>query len=413
MSTPPTSGAASGEPPHENGLESRETAESPDSSPPIVWAPPDAGSAPPAAPVPPPASVPTGPPPGPAQPPPPAGAVPPGPPPGPVPPPGPEASTAPDGPRRTSRLAIVSLVTGLLGLVPLAIAFGLAALVVLRRRTRKGKGLAFGGLAASLVWTVTAAAVAAAAVVAEFSVDRDAAGRITEGGKVHVSALREGDCYTGFGPDDVQIALVEAVPCTEPHRGEVIARVPAATPLLDGSEVCPDRTAHLETSRHYDELEPYIHAPRTMDGDEAVICAMHYIGDEPITTKLGDTLDDSLKKFEHLQVGECLKDVSGMRMYTYMRSLPCTRPHQYQVYAAFEVPYRGDPAGAPDQEYIDKKAEKGCDDRFWKGIDEQEGVEYEFTFITPTPETWHASREALCFVSLSGERPLTKSIVTK
>lgn len=402
MTTPPHSDAASGEPPHENGLEGAGAAESPESSPSTVWAPPDAGSAAPATSGPPPAAAPPVPPPPPVA----------GLPPGPVPPPRPDAS-APTDPLRTSRLAIAALVTGLLGLVPFAIAFGVAALVVLRRRTRKGKGLAFGGLAASLAWAVTAVAVAAAVVVGEFSVDRDAAGRITEGGKVHISTLREGDCYTGIEPGDIDVTLVEAVPCTEPHRGEVIAQVPVTSPLLDGTDICPGRTAFFETSSHYDDLEPYTVSSPTPGDDRSVICAMHYIGDEPITTRLADTLDDSLKKYEHLQVGECLKDVSGMRMATYMRSLPCTRPHQYQVYAAFDIPYRdGDPAVVPDQEYIDEKAEKGCDDRFWEAIDE-EGVEYEFTYITPAPETWYARREALCFVGLSGDRPLTKSIVSR
>ncbi|QFG25689.1 DUF4190 domain-containing protein [Actinomadura sp. WMMB 499] len=372
-------------------------AEPADAASATVWASPDAAVAP-AGPVPPPSRPPA--------PPPPPGAVPPGPPMHAPPPP------APAGPRRTSRLAITTLVTGLLGLVPLAIAFGIAALVVLRRPTHKGKGLAFGGLAASLAWIVTAVAVAGVMLVSTFSVDRNASGRITDGGRVHISTLREGDCYTGFGPDDARITLVDAVPCTEPHRGEVVARISTGARLLVGTDVCPARTAYLDTSRYYDDLEPYTYSPEHLGDDEDIVCAMHYIGAEPITTRLAETLDDSLKKYDYLRVGECVEELEGMRAAEYMRSSPCTKPHPYQVYAVFDLPYQdGDPAILPEQEYIDKVSEKGCDDRFWDAIDEEEGVEYEFTYITPTPQTWNGSRETLCLVGLPGDVPLKKSIV--
>ncbi|GGV04153.1 hypothetical protein GCM10010182_23020 [Actinomadura cremea] len=384
MTTPPHSDRTSGEPPQEH--EPGEAA--------TVWASPDTGAAP-APPVPaPPAGIPLGP------------------------PPPSFAPPAPDGPLPRSRLAVTTLVTGLLGLVPVAIAFGIAALVVLRRRTRKGKGLAYGGLAASLAWIAAAVAVVVVMAVSTFSVGRDASGRITDGGKVQLSTLREGDCYTGFGPDDVEITLVDAVPCAEPHRGEVIARVPTGTGLLDGTEVCPDRTAFLDTSRHYDDLEPYIHSPAYPGDDEAVICAMHYVGAEPLTTKLADTLDDSLKKPGHLRTGECVENLGGERGESWtverVRTVPCTEPHRFQVYATFDVPYQdGDPEVRPGQEYIFEATEKGCDDRFWDAIDERTGTDYEITYVTPNPLAWHSDRKATCFVGLPGGVVLEESIVSE
>ncbi|MFV2171845.1 septum formation family protein [Actinomadura sp. LOL_016] len=387
MTTPPHPDRTSGEPPQDQEPVEAATA----------WASPDTGAAP-APPVPaPPVGIPPSPPP-----------------PGFAPPAARPVPPAPTGPLRTSRLAITTLVTGLLGLAPVAIAFGIAALVVLRRRTRKGKGLAYGGLAASLAWIVAAVAVAATMVVSTFSVDRTTSDRVTESDKVHISTLHEGDCYTGFELGDIPSPLLDVVPCTDPHRGEVIARVPTGARRLPAAEVCAYRGAYLATSRYIDELKPFIHSPETLGDDQAVICAMNYIGDEPLTTRLAETLDDSLKKYEHLRVGECVKEPRGEQLAEYMRSIPCTRPHQYQVYAIFDVPYQyGDPAVLPKQEYIDRATEKGCDDRLRDAIDEEPGADYELLVFTPTPQTWNGSREAVCFVGLPDGAPLTKSIVEK
>ncbi|WP_346045995.1 DUF4190 domain-containing protein [Actinomadura chokoriensis] len=55
--------------------------------------------------------------------------------------------------RPTNRFAVVALVTGLVGMVVFAVGFAVAALVQTGRRGEKGRGLAIGGIAASLVWS--------------------------------------------------------------------------------------------------------------------------------------------------------------------------------------------------------------------------------------------------------------------
>jgi hypothetical protein len=59
-------------------------------------------------------------------------------------PPGPYPPAS--GPGRTNPLAVVTLVTGLIGMSVVALAVGIAALVQIRRRHERGKGMAIGGM---------------------------------------------------------------------------------------------------------------------------------------------------------------------------------------------------------------------------------------------------------------------------
>ncbi|OLT36955.1 hypothetical protein BJF79_06080 [Actinomadura sp. CNU-125] len=144
---------------------------------------------------------------------------------------------------------------------------------------------------------------------------------------------------------------------------------------------------------------------------------MHYLGAGTLDTRLADTLDDALKENIYLGVGECVKDLDGgyggSWIARYVRTVPCTEPHLYQVYANFDVPYQdGDPSIIPDQEYIDKVSRNGCDDRFWDAIDEVPGVEYEIAYLPPSSQAWNSDRETTCLVGLPGGTRLKKSIVS-
>lgn len=60
-----------------------------------------------------------------------------------------------------SKLAVVAMITGLLALLPLALGFGIAALVIIRRTGRRGTGLALTGIYAAWIWVLVGAAAAA------------------------------------------------------------------------------------------------------------------------------------------------------------------------------------------------------------------------------------------------------------
>ncbi|WP_344465461.1 DUF4190 domain-containing protein [Kitasatospora kazusensis] len=110
----------------------------------------------------------------------------------------------------SNRFAIASLVTGLLCCVwPLALGFGITALIQLRRRGQRGKALAVAGvvlgglgLCATVVGGVTALLLGGSVF-----------------GSVKVSALRTGQCFDRAPKLMTDRFLV--VPCGQPHFGEV------------------------------------------------------------------------------------------------------------------------------------------------------------------------------------------------
>lgn len=113
-----------------------------------------------------------------------------------------------------SKLAIAAFVTGLFALVPLAVGFGVAALVGIRRTGRRGHGMATAGLFLSAGWLIIAAA---------FGI----VGMLTHGFhkpvtiKYHEAAvfkLRVGDCVNSPNQQ-----VVTVLPCSAPHDAEVFA----------------------------------------------------------------------------------------------------------------------------------------------------------------------------------------------
>ncbi|QFG25690.1 DUF4190 domain-containing protein [Actinomadura sp. WMMB 499] len=401
MSTPPHPRTPSGDPPDSEPSDTEPS----ESASPAVWSPPDAAAAP-------------------------ADPVPPPPPPA-TPPPGsvPDASRppAPAEPRQTNRLAIATLVTGLLGLIPLTIAIGIAALVVLRRSAEKGRNLAIGGLVAALVWGVIAVASATGVFLPAFTVERDESGAITDGGTVHLASLRKGDCYTGFAPDAEDVMFVKAVPCTEPHRGEITARLPAGTaaefgtgtPFERADLLCQVHTEWTSKSRFYDDLQPYLYLPEPgggltlADREEKIVCAMHYTASGTLGTPLADTLDADRRLHDELRVGDCMAEIdtgAPSKVSGSVTLLPCDEPHRYQMYAAFDVP-ASITGKAPAQRVLDQEGQEGCDKRWNAALKNAPDADYEMLWITPTELSWYGSPEVICLVGAVGGAPLTKSIV--
>ncbi|GGV04139.1 hypothetical protein GCM10010182_23000 [Actinomadura cremea] len=337
----------------------------------------------------------------------------------------PDAVPSDAPPPRASPLALTALVTGLLGLAPLAIAFGVAALVRSRRGTSGGGRLAVGGLAAAAAWVV--AWTVLVTLVVSSSGERDRAGASLDPGQVHVSALQAGDCYTWFG-NEVRTALVTARPCDASHRGEIIALVPAdAAEKLEGGSIsresaealCLEKTAHLATSTFYRDIKPYVHLPEPgSENERNISCAAHYYGAGVLQLPLAETLEKDRTSYRDLRVGACVHERPEVGeegwIFDSVKTLPCTEPHRYQVYAIFDVPYRdGDPDRIPSDEYIVNESEKGCKERLWERIDEVPGREYAFVPLMPTSAGWEEHRKTVCFVGLPDGTALKKSIVAK
>lgn len=196
--------------------------------------------------------------------------------------PAPSFAPPPRPPRAgTNGFAIASFVLGLLGGFPLSVIFGIVALVQLRRRPRKGKGLAVAGLVLSGVWVLIIALAVTAVIVS--GPERNAAGEITDPGTVTATELTSGDCVNGVR-DGASVTTLPAVPCTEPHEAEIFAvfslrltEWPGDEAVLDEAEKgCEQRIGGYEAAMMDDQtlelmfLHPSVESWR--GGDHEVTC---------------------------------------------------------------------------------------------------------------------------------------------
>lgn len=158
--------------------------------------------------------------------------------------------------RETNGLAIASLITGILAIVPVAIVLGIIALVQIGRRGDNGKGLAIAGITISCAWVVIA--VVGIVVLVNNIIVRDDDGRIVEAGLVDELSLVPGDCVDD--PEEDAIAL-RGLPCEDAHDAEVFARFRLKGDGWPGSgnirrratAGCRNRLRELH-SREYDAL---------------------------------------------------------------------------------------------------------------------------------------------------------------
>ncbi len=116
---------------------------------------------------------------------------------------------APPPPPTTNGWAVVALVTGLVALVPVAVAAGVVALVQTSRRPQAGSGLAVAGLVLAAIWTVLGGLVLLGSVLA---------GELRLGRVADVGTTSAGTCLRlGSEPGEVAVP----VPCDLAHDGEV------------------------------------------------------------------------------------------------------------------------------------------------------------------------------------------------
>jgi hypothetical protein len=124
-------------------------------------------------------------------------------------------------PRPLNGLAIAALVTGLVGLVPIAIGLGIAALVQISRRGHRGTGLAVGGMCAAGVWTVLIGLFLVAGFSGTFDYSR-------EGDLADVASTTVGACLDEHPP--------VVTDCSTPHDLEVYYAPPLRASYWPGEE---------------------------------------------------------------------------------------------------------------------------------------------------------------------------------
>ncbi|WP_165964279.1 DUF4190 domain-containing protein [Actinomadura sp. KC216] len=317
---------------------------------------------------------------------------------------------------RTNRLAIVAFVTGLCGLVLLAVGFAIAALVQAGRRGERGKGLAVGALVVSAVWAITAAVALAVAVGSLVTADRDESGQVTGKDRVLPAALRVGDCVTDFEAGSLRTP-VTALPCTEPHESEVVAQAELPEGDFPGNrrihelstDACYLKTIRFLKSRHYEHLEPYLIMPTKTNwdaGDRNVLCLLTYTGPGTITLPLAQTLDPKLKYWTELAYGDCFgKSDSDAPT---QRVLSCTQEHWSQVYAVLTMK----PGPYPGPRAMERKADATCEKQLKKAFGKRPYPEY-YSFYYAEKFEWDGGiRTVVCF-GTSEKRLLKKSMLPR
>ncbi|MFG2971843.1 DUF4190 domain-containing protein [Streptomyces sp. NPDC048331] len=223
--------------------------------------------------------------------------IPPSPPPGPghswPPPPAHPGWAPPPGygqqPPALNGFALASLLSGLLCLPPLGIAFGIAALVQITKRGDRGKVLAIVGLVVSVVMT-GALAFTAERLLSSVDDRFDALSRYVdvEGELTDLDALRVGDCFNVPGGDLIdERPVTYRIDCARVHHGEVTA-AEVLEVAEDPESRAADRTAEDTCWKAQDEYamdtwalpeyaEMFYYAPSReswRQGDRALVCVI-------------------------------------------------------------------------------------------------------------------------------------------
>lgn len=106
----------------------------------------------------------------------------------------------------------------------------------------------------------------------------------------------------------------------------------------------------------------------------------------------GDSPDDGLPSETFggapipYEVGDCFMEPTPD--YGHVQFVDCADPHDYEVYAEFELPDTDDGA-YPGDDRVFYRAEEGCIDAFegFIGVPWRESV-FDFAYVSPDEETW-------------------------
>jgi hypothetical protein len=199
-----------------------------------------------------------------------------------------EPDSAESSAEPVSKLAVVALVTGVLALVPIAVACGIAALTGIRRTGRRGHGMAMAALFISAAWVITGSAVGIVAVLTH-GFQKPVTIKYRESA---VFTLREGDCVTMPNGQ-----VVSVLPCTTPHEAEVFATfsLPAsawpgtAAVKQEASSGCESRLAgYLNPQLAISLSQSYVFPDKVAwtAGTRTVICEVRASSGQPLTASV-------------------------------------------------------------------------------------------------------------------------------
>src|SRR5262245_32655153 len=169
---------------------------------------------------------------------------------------------------KTNWWAVVSVITGAIGMVLLSVVFGLVGLNR-AKHGQGGRGLAIAGLVLSGLWVLGAAAL----VVFMLTIGR---------GTVSATDVKVGDCRKEI-PGNTKVFTVDTVGCDEPHAGEVFAvlmmpegEFPGQSAIDEYQNKCePALASYAPSAITDDSVQLYVLYPTEetwKQGDRAVTC---------------------------------------------------------------------------------------------------------------------------------------------
>ena len=179
----------------------------------------------------------------------------------------------PSGPQRpggTNGWAIAAFVVGILGGIILSVIFAIVALVQMKGRHQRGRGLAIAALVISTAWIAIIISVIAY-------------GLSTQGKSVQSTDLNTGGCIKDAYESELPTS-VKRVRCDRPHYGEVFAVLtqsngapyPGGQPAMARGEDCGpkffDYAPNSPEGQVFSVALAYSTAQAWANGDRSVVC---------------------------------------------------------------------------------------------------------------------------------------------
>jgi hypothetical protein len=170
----------------------------------------------------------------------------------------------------TNGWAIAAFVVGILGGAILSVIFAIVALVQIKGRHQRGRGLAIAALVISTAW------IAIITAVISYGIS-------TQGKSVQAADLNTGDCVKDSYDDDLP-TWVKRVRCDRPHYGEVFAVLtqpdgtpyPGDQPAMARGEACGskfvDYAPNSPEGPVFGIAVAYPTAQDWANGDRSVVC---------------------------------------------------------------------------------------------------------------------------------------------
>lgn len=142
-------------------------------------------------------------------------------------------------------------------------------------------------------------------------------------------------------------------------------------------------------------------------GGVAIFAGTGGFDDETTRNDRGEIIESGGLGAFAMQIGDCVQVPVASQVES-LEAVPCTEPHDAQVYAKFDV--------GEDDKYVkssvDDQADEGCYERWRSAIGTvyEDDMELDIELLTPTSESWSGGdREVVCMVVSIDGAPLRGS----